>query len=1220
MALHSQVFDHKNPFSSLAQFTSRHLVLSKPKKLDFIEDISRFFSELAFEGRQETMPPEFKARFSKHDAPELLKVMLKLMGEEVVVMGHYWLLMANISKVVRDYFPDLGVYQVNCQGERNWIPTQATHDSDKLKACVDKETGTLTCSGLTPTVLDAIQRIILCSKNAEAKLYLSDEQLQELIAFAKEWESPGLLELAQTFFNKGRFSTDSETETAKWWIPKRPYASICRFTDRCSALPITERVAFFAAVRHFFTTHAYQDRRMPIPREFAERFSRVDMPFMLSTMLFTEQSERERFVTVVELVTTVHFQTLSLQDRVQHVSHHYCDSKAYPFPQLGWIRRDKEVESSMSSSSQSAACSSDASTQRADRRLEISGSQLLDMDALNGAKDIKDIPLESLLLLFTMSTDPRLGLWADKAAVRIKQILKSGVTAKKREVLAFLAQQRDNSFCQDMLKTALVNEGLVPEPRALTKEQREELFALMLGESGGKRSKLTELNSYQSALALSLMGEDGVKEHLLKAGVRKFAVDYRELSKEQVFQLLQYSLAHTDAGEVESLLFHTTANSPYLLDVLEAYLSQDVWPERKHEAEIRKYCYDRFIGKIPCTQRKSYYKAPQRKLVKEMFKSYTEYPSIYKGKFHVERLEAFSDPRGLTAEDIGALYRFLQTPEMVRLARLAEKDELRLKLLEGLIDWHPSMLAGGCADGLIQTFFSSAETATFQTALRQMVEMVLEPKGDLGHWRRELRSAYPLSEHESQQLFAVLTSAQMQRWFEETKPRLELAGLQDCFLKVYQGDVAGFMQRFYPSQASSSSASSQLNFSEAVREMLVCLAESRRNDYAWLDEFKKKYALSDTEILAQRERLDNPEMDKWCEENRCSFTMTALRALYDDFYQPRVVQETLEFRKVLEGAFPKAPELEAFLKAFVWETCRWPHQLKRKYFCSNIIKAQSEHGVSQEQCSQLLQFLKDDRVKASFASETMQKIHKKLLKALAPDTEGPKKVEAFLKETAIPRFGASSKLLPFIRELCLLIYRSDGCAPTVEIHKLLESHSDLKIRDAVAIGRFFNDPDVYMALWKTLDTFNFNATETLKALLPCDLSHLEPLVELMDSRELRSIVSSASARENLQELLLKLMRWNDWEDTATSSLATDVDCDILSVADLEAMKAALSSARTRSLREAHYKVKNACEAMLRSINNVLKDSKVQDKIKEGSTKQQGASTASKDNESSCVIS
>lgn len=376
-ALNCTLFDAKKPLETFFHFTRCYKGLSKEKQRAFFEAAQEFFSESAWNGKTIRCKEGFAERFCSLDFPNLKEVMV----DAGLANPKYQIrrLVANIAKVTSQNFSEvekkLSVYQIlvpvagieKTSDIWGWIPAKYVLSSDELQKSSDGN-GVIICDGVKPSVLVALQRLSSMLGD-KSKMDFSCDCLFELYQFGLEWEIEVLLNEVNTIVNKmdtpKRFEAllaelgeevleefkerkkslgeeqkitkvelithEEEAQGSEKFDPKKPYVSIAKFTERLCTLSITQQQAFFSSVRDFFTHAYYCQQKFSVPKGFKERFAKLDLPFLVDSMQFTQNKERRRFVSNVQRVTGLHFYTLRVQDQV------YCTETTTIVKNLKWM-------------------------------------------------------------------------------------------------------------------------------------------------------------------------------------------------------------------------------------------------------------------------------------------------------------------------------------------------------------------------------------------------------------------------------------------------------------------------------------------------------------------------------------------------------------------------------------------------------------------------------------------------------------------------------------------------------------------------------------------------------------------------------------------------------------------------------------------------------------------------------------------------------------------
>lgn len=274
---------------------------------------------------------------------------------------------SKVAKTNLAQYPTLSIYQIHVDAEENsdsprfwgWILSEFADSSEFLLNYLDNSTGIINLKGVSPQILWTLQQF--------QKLYLSSERkkqidiphplLAQLYLFAQEWQMKKLLtelkilyshfctvrsdyhgltigipERAKALFEG--FSDSKKNEVlsdlrslknknleiykidneklydeiegdgqSQRFIPEDPYGSIKRFVGRCTALPHEERLNFLSALSDFFARAVLHQKRLPIPKNYVQRFAKIDLPFLLSLLPEIRLAEEDRLVATIQMVS-----------------------------------------------------------------------------------------------------------------------------------------------------------------------------------------------------------------------------------------------------------------------------------------------------------------------------------------------------------------------------------------------------------------------------------------------------------------------------------------------------------------------------------------------------------------------------------------------------------------------------------------------------------------------------------------------------------------------------------------------------------------------------------------------------------------------------------------------------------------------------------------------------------------------------------------------------
>lgn len=394
MAIGPHIFDEKNPYQSLVNFTNKHHFLYQNQKIDFFRRLENFFTPLAYNDESRPMGESYSNRF-QFEAINLWDV-----AEQVKLQERFqriYQLLANIAKVAGIALnlstSKISICQIFIKGNNvhpdcwGWVDGRYVSESVKLQERLNNGHLYFNPQEIKPQLLLALQRINSlrdCFELEEHLFEITYEMLFDLAIFAIQWEIPSLKKQVKECFGRLKLENDSkekeefdeikrrynqeeidealkrceitieglvssvntkrmtlrrydEAEDSKTYFDHlNVFKSLSRFVGRCCVLSTASQLQFYSAVRYFFSA-AYNPRpEQTLSQTWKEQFTFSLLPFVLSTQQ-VEIEKRHQFLASIQRVFNQRFPNLSKPDQLELLHYHYGTRETYDRVQVLWI-------------------------------------------------------------------------------------------------------------------------------------------------------------------------------------------------------------------------------------------------------------------------------------------------------------------------------------------------------------------------------------------------------------------------------------------------------------------------------------------------------------------------------------------------------------------------------------------------------------------------------------------------------------------------------------------------------------------------------------------------------------------------------------------------------------------------------------------------------------------------------------------------------------------
>lgn len=334
-------FNEKAPFESIAAFSNGRHWLPLNDQAKFILQMWDFFKELAYYDQSVEIPEAFKERFSKIDLPNLLGALPQVLKD--ANLNDAQRMLATIEKVTSTHFSAFAgkyqVYQLNIKfpapdeepiaNAWGWVGCDDAA-SHRLMAALHPEFGSHafdeSIKGYGKAEFDNIKRITI-------KNYLT------ALTMFQNKQSPFIYPVG---------NEAAATKTSRFFDPDKPFESIARFVDRFSVLDNEEHNQLFWTIYWFFSRKAVKNEHIEIPPSLLERFSVVDLPFLIDHFpegefdkhpFIKTQYEKHRLIAAIQQATKKRFVNIPFGDQLFTTRLQYNSSSEKEMNiSTGWLK------------------------------------------------------------------------------------------------------------------------------------------------------------------------------------------------------------------------------------------------------------------------------------------------------------------------------------------------------------------------------------------------------------------------------------------------------------------------------------------------------------------------------------------------------------------------------------------------------------------------------------------------------------------------------------------------------------------------------------------------------------------------------------------------------------------------------------------------------------------------------------------------------------------